>query len=228
MITVALVDDHALIRSGFAMMIGTASDITMVGEADNGRDGIALALKTRPDVVLMDITMPGLDGIDATAQICADPELADTRIIIITTFDHDENILRALDAGASGFVGKNVEPVELLSAIRVVATGSGALVYPDRTRELLRASDMPDQPLDPAQGAVERLTPRELDVVAAVAQGLNNAEIAETLYISLATVKTHLNRALRKLDARDRVHLVIHAYRTGLVSTPSAPDLPTV
>lgn len=228
MITVALVDDHALIRSGFAMMIGTASDMKVVGEADNGRDGIALALKTRPDVVLMDITMPGLDGIDATAQICADPELADTRIIIITTFDHDENILRALDAGASGFVGKNVEPVELLSAIRVVATGSGALVYPDRTRELLRASDMPDQSLDPAQGAVERLTPRELDVVAAVAQGLNNAEIAETLYISLATVKTHLNRALRKLDARDRVHLVIHAYRTGLVPTPSAPDLPTV
>ena len=224
MITVALVDDHALIRSGFAMIVGTASDMTVVGEAANGREGVALAVETRPDVILMDITMPEVDGIEATAQICSHPELADTRIIVITTFDNDKNILRALDAGASGFVGKNVEPVELLSALRVIAGGSGALVFPDRTRELLKASDATEGPLDPAQGEVERLTARELDVVAAVAQGLNNAEIAERLYISGATVKTHLNRALRKLSARDRVHLVIHAYRTGLVGTRPTPD----
>lgn len=223
MIAVALVDDQALIRSGFAMVVGSAPDMAVVGEAANGRDAVALALETRPDIILMDISMPEVDGIEATGQICSHPDLAATRVIIITTFDNDQNIVLALDAGASGFVGKNVEPVELLSAVRVIANGSGALVFPDRTRELLKASSTVDESLDPAQGEVERLTARELDVVAAVAKGLSNAEIAEHLYISVATVKTHLNRALRKLHARDRVHLVIHAFRTGLISTKQPP-----
>lgn len=221
MIAVLIVDDHALVRSGFALILGAAPDTEVVAEASNGLLGVDEAKRTTPDVVLMDLQMPELDGIEATRQICADPGLATTRIVMLTTFDNDENLVEALEAGASGFLGKDVEPTDLLNAVRTVASDAGALVLPGQVRDLLSrakngASAGSAQSMSPP--LVDVLTSRELEVVVAVAQGLNNAEIAEHLFISTATVKTHLARSISKLGLRDRVHVVIAAYEQGLVA----------
>lgn len=219
MITAVIADDHALVRSGFSMILSSAPDCEVLGEAADGREAVDLVREVNPDVVLMDLRMPEFDGIAATRRICADPVLADVRIIMLTTFDNDENLLAALDAGASGFLGKDVEPADLLNAIRTVASDSGALVLPEQTRHLIsamtRSRTASQKATDSSRFA--DLTAREVEVVTQVARGLNNAEIAEQLFISAATVKTHLSRSMTKVGARDRVHIVIAAYQHGLV-----------
>jgi DNA-binding NarL/FixJ family response regulator len=216
-IRVLLVDDQALIRAGFAALIRSDPDLEVVGEAANGEDAIALAGQLRPDVVLMDIRMPVLDGLGATQRITADPALAGTRIVVLTTFESDEHVLAALRAGASGFLGKGVEPVELLDAIRVVA-GGDALLSPRATRGLI--AQFLSQPQGVALATASRLddlTEREREIMGLVAHGLSNGDIAKRLFLSPLTVKTHVNRAMAKLDARDRAQLVVLAYQTGLV-----------
>jgi DNA-binding NarL/FixJ family response regulator len=215
---VLLADDQVLIRSGFAALIGSAPDIEVVGEAGDGAEAVRLATEIRPDVVLMDIRMPGMDGLAATQAITGTPELADVRVIVLTTFEVDEYVLAALRSGASGFLGKSVEPEELLDAIRVVA-GGDALLSPRATRSLI--ARFLTQPQDGAAGlrpdSLEVLTDREREMVALVALGLSNQDIAARLYLSPLTVKTHVNRAMAKLDVRDRAQLVVIAYQTGLV-----------
>lgn len=219
MITLIIADDHALVRSGFAMMLNGSSEFEVVDEAADGRQAVEVVRQQRPDVVLMDLQMPGMDGIEATRHICEDPTLNGVRIIMVTTFDDDVNLLAALGAGASGFLGKDVEPTDLMNAIRTIATGSGTLVLPAQTRHLIEASLQTRNPVDSARTTPRfaQLTARELEVVTQVAHGLNNAEIGEALYISAATVKTHLARSMTKLGVRDRVHVVIAAYEHGLV-----------
>jgi DNA-binding NarL/FixJ family response regulator len=215
---VLLADDQVLIRSGFAMLIGSADDLEVVGEAGDGDQAVALARALRPDVVLMDIRMPGTDGLTASRTITSDPDLPGVRVIVLTTFEADEYVLDALRSGASGFLGKSVEPEELLEAIRVVARGE-ALLSPRATRSLI--ARFLAQPHDGAgdlrPGSLEVLTDREREVVALVALGLSNTDIAARLYLSPLTVKTHVNRAMAKLDVRDRAQLVVIAYQTGLV-----------
>jgi DNA-binding NarL/FixJ family response regulator len=215
---VLLADDQVLIRSGFAALIGSAPDIEVVGEAGDGAEAVRLATQLRPDVVLMDIRMPGMDGLAASQAITGTPDLADVRVIVLTTFEVDEYVLAALRSGASGFLGKSVEPEELLDAIRVVA-GGDALLSPRATRSLI--ARFLTQPQDGAPGlrpdALEVLTDREREIVALVALGLSNQDIAGRLYLSPLTVKTHVNRAMAKLDVRDRAQLVVIAYQTGLV-----------
>jgi DNA-binding NarL/FixJ family response regulator len=218
MIRVLLADDQTLIRAGFRVLVESATDLEVVGEATTGREAVEMARKLRADVVLMDIRMPDLDGIEATRQITADEDMAGVRVLILTTFEIDENVLRALRAGASGFLSKGVEPADLLDAIRLVAAGE-ALLSPKATRSLIaRFLDQPEPgaPL-PAPAALDALTDREREVLALVAAGLSNDEIAERLYVSPLTAKTHVNRAMTKLGARDRAQLVVIAYQTGLV-----------
>jgi DNA-binding NarL/FixJ family response regulator len=215
MIRVLLADDQALVRAGFRALLAAQDDLDVVGEAADGAQAVALARKA--DVVLMDIRMPGMDGIEATRRISADPAAQDARIVMLTTFDLDEYVFEALRAGASGFLVKDTEPVDLLKAIRVVADGD-ALLSPGVTRRLIAeyASRPADAPR--VRGDVLRdLTEREREVVALVAHGLTNHEIAESLVISPATAKTHVSRALTKLGARDRAQLVVAAYQSGLV-----------
>ncbi|RSM87571.1 DNA-binding response regulator [Kibdelosporangium aridum] len=216
-IRVLLVDDQPLIRAGFRMFLAAEPDIEIVGEAGNGREAVRLARKCRADVVLMDIRMPEFDGIDATREIADSEDLAGVRILVLTTFENDENVVRALRAGASGFLGKNVEPAELLRAIRVVAAGE-ALLSPAATRGLVSQflSHVQPDPL-PAPEGLDRLTEREREVLVLVAHGLTNDEIGERLFLSPLTVKTHANRAMAKLGARDRAQLVVIAYQSGLV-----------
>ncbi|MEM9035535.1 MAG: response regulator transcription factor [Actinomycetota bacterium] len=215
MIRVLVADDHELIRFGFVELIDARDDMTVVGQASTGIEAIDLAVSTGPDVVLMDVRMPELDGIEATARITAHPRLADTRVLVLTTFDLDQYVYGALEAGASGFLLKDTVPGQLLDAIRVVAAGE-ALLAPSVTRRLI--ADFTARP-DP-ETAVELadLTEREREVLAAVGRGRSNDELATELIISPLTAKTHVSRLRSKLGARDRAQLVVIAYRTGLVS----------
>jgi DNA-binding NarL/FixJ family response regulator len=217
-IRVLLADDQVLIRSGFAALIGSDAALEVVGEASDGAEAVRQASSLRPDVVLMDIRMPGVDGLTAARQITESPELADVRVIVLTTFEADEYVLQALRSGASGFLGKSVEPEELLDAIRVVARGD-ALLSPRATRSLIaRFLDQPEQGRPPLPGTtLDVLTDREREMVALVAHGLSNEDIAGRLFLSPLTVKTHVNRAMSKLGTRDRAQLVVLAYQTGLV-----------
>ncbi|TDD95385.1 response regulator [Actinomadura rubrisoli] len=224
MIRVLLADDQMLIRSGIRSLLDSEDDIEVVAEAADGQQAIALAVEHRPDIALVDIQMPVLDGIEATRQIVADRRLAGVRVVILTNYGLDEYIFRALRAGASGFLLKDTHPAELLQALRVAERGD-ALLSPAVTRRLI--SEFVARPPDvlPAAG-MESLTNREREVVALVAHGLNNDEIAETMVLSPTTAKTHVSRAMTKLGARDRAQLVVFAYQSGLVS-PRDPTPPT-
>jgi DNA-binding NarL/FixJ family response regulator len=221
LIRVLLVDDQALVRAGFRVLIGAAPDIEVVGEAADGAEAVEAARAQPTDVVLMDIRMPGVDGLEATRRIGADPDLAATKVLILTTFEDDEYVFEALRAGASGFLLKDIEPDELANAIRVVARGD-ALLSPSVTRRLIAtiASRSPARAVDPAGLAL--LTEREREVLALVGAGLSNEEIASELYMSPLTAKTHVSRTMAKLHARDRAQLVVAAYESGLVR-PGGP-----
>jgi DNA-binding NarL/FixJ family response regulator len=218
-IRVAVADDQVLVRSGFAVLLRSAGDIEVVGEASNGREAIELVRAERPDVVLMDIRMPEMDGLEATGIIGA--EAPETRVLILTTFDLDEYVFQALRAGASGFLLKDTRPDELLTAVRVLAEGE-ALLAPTVTRRLIEQFISQPAPAGPKPNrALETLTERELEVLGAIARGLSNAEIAAELFMSHGTAKTHVSRLLTKLDARDRAQLVMIAYEVG-VATPGS------
>jgi DNA-binding NarL/FixJ family response regulator len=223
-IRVVLVDDQALIRAGFRSLIDADADLVVVGEATNGTEALAVVRETRADVVLMDIRMPGMDGIEATRLLTGDDDLAGVKVIILTTFELDSHVVEAIRAGASGFVGKGIEPSELLEAIRVVAGGE-ALLSPRATQVMLaefgRSQRSHDRSHDPVVSTVlDVLTSREREVMSHAAHGLSNDEIATLLHLSPLTVKTHANRAMMKLNVRDRAQLVVLAYQSGLVSTP--------
>jgi DNA-binding NarL/FixJ family response regulator len=217
-IRVVVADDQVLVRSGFTMLLSGEPDIEVVGEASNGAEAIALAAAEHPDVMLMDIRMPVMDGLEATRRIAGDESLASSRVVILTTFDLDEYVHEALRAGASGFLLKDTMPVDLLGAVRVVAAGD-ALIAPRITRRLIEEFARLPQPAGTAasNAALDQLTEREREVLGLVARGQSNAEIAEALYVSHATVKTHVSRLLMKLGARDRAQLVIVAYESGVV-----------
>lgn len=217
MIRVLLVDDQPLIRSGFRALLEGEDDIEVVAEAADGREGVALAREHRPDIALLDIQMPVVDGIEATRQIAADPELARVHVVILTNYGLDEYVYDALRAGAAGFLVKDIQPEDFLHAIHVAARGD-ALLAPSITRKLI--TRYLTRPQNPSHAAMTELTNREREAVALAAQGLSNDEIAATMVISPLTAKTHLNRAMTKLHARDRAQLVVLAYESGLV-TPS-------
>ncbi|MHC5903979.1 response regulator [Streptomyces sp. S6] len=218
-IRVLLADDQALLRSAFRVLVDSEPDMEVVGEASDGAEAVRLAKERHPDVVLMDIRMPGTDGFAATRMISADPSLAQVRVVILTTFEVDDYVVQSLRAGASGFLGKGSEPEELLNAIRVAAGGE-ALLSPAATKGLIARflAQGDDDPQDPVRAArLEALTVREREVLVQVAGGHTNDEIAERLEVSPLTVKTHVNRAMAKLGARDRAQLVVVAYESGLV-----------
>ncbi|WP_084964974.1 response regulator [Thermoactinospora rubra] len=216
-IKVLLADDEGLVRSGFKVLLDLEEDITVVGEATNGAEAVERARATRPDVVLMDIRMPKLDGIQATAQIAGTRGLEQVRVLILTTYDTDEYVFDALQAGASGFLLKDAGPAELLQAIRVVAAGE-ALLAPRITRRLIGQFTAHRKAAQAAEDRLAVLTEREREVLALVGQGLSNHEIGAELFLSPATVRTHVSHAMAKLAARDRAQLVVIAYQTGLVS----------
>jgi DNA-binding NarL/FixJ family response regulator len=219
LIRVVLADDQELVRSAFAMLVRSAPDMAVVGEAADGAEAVVLARTCQADVVVMDIRMPGVDGITATATIAADEDLAGVRVLILTTFESDENVVAALRAGASGFLVKDTKPGNLLAAIRTVASGE-ALLSPGATQALI--ARVLRQPDPPAPVGLASLTDREREVLTLIGRGLNNAELAERLVISPLTAKTYVSRLLTKLDVRDRAQLVIAAYESGLVR-PAAP-----
>jgi DNA-binding NarL/FixJ family response regulator len=222
-IRVLLADDQALLRATFRLLLDSAPDIEVVGEAATGEEAVALARSARADVVLMDIRMPGTDGIEATRRITTDDALAGVRILVLTTFETDELVVAALRAGASGYLGKGVDPATLLQAVRTVAAGESLLSPTATTALIARFLDQPElpQPGGRTRGGAEAglsgLTARELEITALVGAGLSNAEIAERLFISPSTAKTHVNRAMMKTGARDRAQLVVLAYENGLV-----------
>lgn len=216
MIRVAVADDQALVRSGFVVLLRSAG-IDVVGEAANGREAVDLVRREHPDVVLMDIRMPEMDGLEATRQITGDDRTASTRVLILTTFDLDEYVYEALRAGASGFLLKDTLPDDLLAAVRVVAAGD-ALLAPKITRRLVERFVEQSPGAGPvATPGLDLLTEREREVLTLVARGLSNAELAEQLFMSHATAKTHVSRLLTKLQARDRAQLVVIAYESGVV-----------
>ena len=221
MIRVFLVDDQALVRAGFRLVIDSQPDMTVVGEAGDGRDALEALGVTSADVVLMDVRMPELDGVAATAHLVERDGDAAPRVVMLTTFDLDEYVFSAIRAGASGFLLKDAEPEELLAAIRAVATGD-AVVAPSATRRLLEqvADRLPGTTADPR---LETLTEREHAVLLEVARGASNVEVGDSLFMAEATVKTHVGRLLAKLGARDRVQLVVFAYESGLVRPGSDP-----
>jgi DNA-binding NarL/FixJ family response regulator len=215
-IRVLLADDQALVRAGFAALLNAEADIDVVAEAADGEEAVRTARHTAPDVVLMDIRMPRLDGLEATRAIAADAALGHTRVVILTTFDLDEYLFEAMRAGASGFLVKDTEPVELLRAVRVVAAGD-ALLSPGVTRRLIEEFATASRRPARQEADLRLLTDREREVVTLVAAGLSNDEIAERLTMSPMTAKTHVSRAMTKLAARDRAQLVVFAYESGLV-----------
>ncbi len=215
MISVLLADDQALVRAGFSALLDAQDDIEVVGEADDGEEAVRLAKTHVPDIILMDIRMPGLDGLAATREIAADEQLSSVRVVMLTTFELDEYVFESLRVGASGFLVKDTEPVELVRAVRAVAGGE-ALLSPSVTRRLI--AEFATRAKEPARGPeLDHLTDREREVMALVAEGLSNDEIAERLFVSPATAKTHVSRAMIKLNARDRAQLVVFAYESGLV-----------
>ncbi|GHF93346.1 response regulator [Streptomyces thermodiastaticus] len=226
-VRVLLADDQALLRGTFKMLFDATEGMETVGEASDGREAVELAKERHPDVILMDIRMPELDGLAATRMISEDEDLAGVKVLILTTFEDDEYVAEALRAGASGFLGKGASPSELLDAVRTVAEGE-ALLSPRATRALI--TRFLAQP-EPCTAAVHErlacLTPRERDVMRLVALGLSNDEIAERLFVSPLTAKTHVNRAMAKLGARDRAQLVVIAYQCGLVSAAHEPVTPS-
>ena len=217
MIRVLLADDQALVRGGFRALLDAQDDLEVVGEADDGAAAVALALELRPDVVLMDVRMPGTDGLEATRRMTDDERLGDLKVVILSTFDLDEYVFEAIRAGANGFLVKDTEPAELVRAVRAVVAGD-ALLSPRVTRRLIEEFATRARTPGPATGpGLDVLTEREREVVALVAEGLSNDEIAEQLSMSSATAKTHVSRAMGKLAARDRAQLVVFAYESGLV-----------
>ncbi|WP_433545362.1 response regulator [Streptomyces sp. CA-294286] len=214
-VRVLLADDQTLVRAGFRSILSDEDDIEVVGEASDGEQAVALARELRPDVVLMDIRMPGTDGLEATRRIFADPRLTDVRVVILTTFDVDDYVYGALRAGASGFLLKDTEPMELLHGIRVVARGD-ALLAPAVTRRLIAEFAGRVVRPDPSP-RLNALTEREREVMGLVGAGLSNDEIARRLVLSPATAKTHVSRIMTKLDVRDRAQLVILAYESGMI-----------
>jgi DNA-binding NarL/FixJ family response regulator len=219
-IRVLVADDHSLVRAGFRSILGDEDDIDVAGEAKDGAEAVQAATSQRPDVVLMDIRMPGMDGLEATRRITADPRLRGTKVIVLTTFDLDEYVFGALKAGASAFLLKGVEPQALIDAVRTVA-GGDALLEPSATRRLIEAyvSGQEAQPAASGRGVAlpATLTTREEEILRLIAAGWTNGEIADHLYISPLTCKSHVSRILTKLDARDRIQLVVLAYESGLV-----------
>ncbi|MEU9122199.1 response regulator transcription factor [Streptomyces sp. NPDC048506] len=223
-IRVLLADDQALLRGTFRILIDSAADLEVVAEAATGREAVELARSHRVDLILMDIRMPDLDGLAATRLISQDPHLAGVKVLVLTTFENDEYVAEALRAGASGFLGKGINPDELLDAIRVVAAGE-SLLSPAATKALItRFLAQPTPPGRNVPPGLATLSPREREVVTLVAAGLSNDEIAERLFITPLTAKTHVNRAMTKLDARDRAQLVVIAYQNGLAH----PDMPSL
>ncbi|MFJ4188334.1 response regulator [Kitasatospora sp. NPDC089509] len=224
-VRVLIADNQALLRAGFRLLIESVPDLTVAGEAAGGEQAVELALRLRPDVVLMDIRMPGMDGLEATRRICADPDAVGTRVLVLTTFDLDEYVYAALRGGASGFLLKDILPADLLTALRVVASGD-ALLAPAVTRRLIHEFAARHEPGLPLAREPADVTPREREVLRLVARGLPNPAIAEHLGLSIATVKTHVRRLLAKLHAHDRAQMVVIAYETGIVTAGQNP-LPT-
>ncbi len=229
-VSVLIVDDDTLVRAGLRMMIETQDDLCVVGEASDGAEAIDLARQLVPDVVLMDIRMPGIDGLEATRRITHGADLADQpsrpRVVILTTFEIDEYVFQAVRAGASGFLLKRTPPEDLLSGLRTVAEGN-ALLSPSVTRRLLtefaRTTAVAAHPTEEQQRGLDRLTDRESEVLVEIARGLSNREIASKLYVGESTVKTHVKRILMKLGLRDRVHAVVFAYESGLLTDRPDP-----
>jgi len=216
MIRVLVADDQALVRGSFRLLVDTAPDLEVVGEAATGAEAVEIAAREKPDVLLMDIRMPEMDGIEATRRITASGSTADVRVLILTTFDLDEYVYAALRAGASGFLLKDTPPADLLAAIRVIAAGD-ALLAPAITRRLIAEFARRPEPGRQPAATLDSVTDREREVLTLIARGLSNAEIAQALHVTMATAKTHVGRLLAKLGARDRAQLVMVAYETGLV-----------
>ena len=221
-VRVLLADDQALLRATFRLLFDSTSDLEVVDEAATGLEAVAKAGACRADVVVMDIRMPEMDGIEATRRICSDQALAGVRVLMLTTFETEDLVVDALRAGASGFLGKGVEPAQLLAAVRTVAAGESLLSPAATTAVIARLLASAPQPRRPDRRLVDPLTDREQEITALVALGLSNDEIGHRLFISPATAKTHVNRAMMKTGSRDRAQLVVYAYETGLVVPPPA------